>query len=81
MPPAPASVKTGPEAADLWEVAVALPITQTLTYRLPPELGAAGVGSLVQAPVGRRTVTGYLLAPAQEAPPVKLRRLQKLLDP
>ncbi|MGB9292915.1 MAG: primosomal protein N', partial [Desulfobaccales bacterium] len=33
------------------------------------------------APVGRRTVTGYLLAPAQEAPPVKLRRLQKLLDP
>ena len=81
MPPAPASVKTGPEAADLWEVAVALPITQTLTYRLPPELGAAGVGSLVQAPVGRRTVTGYLLAPAQEVPPVKLRRLQKLLDP
>ncbi|MGP8050321.1 MAG: primosomal protein N' [Desulfobaccales bacterium] len=81
MPAAPVSVKTGPESADLWEVAVALPLAQTLTYRRPPELAAAGVGSLVQAPVGRQTVTGYLLAPALEAPPVKLRRLQKLLDP
>ncbi|MFZ0051011.1 MAG: hypothetical protein WAK96_04500, partial [Desulfobaccales bacterium] len=80
MSAAPASVKTGPEAGDLWEVAVALPLAQTLTYRRPPELAAAGVGSLVQAPVGRQTVTGYLLAPALQAPPVKLRRLQKLLD-
>jgi primosomal protein N' (replication factor Y) len=80
MSAAPASVKTGPEAADLWEVAVALPLAQTLTYRRPPELAAAGVGSLVQAPVGRQTVTGYLLAPAMQAPPVKLRRLKKLLD-
>src|SRR5208337_1381500 len=81
MPSMPASVETGPEAADLWEVAVALPLAQTLTYRRPPELAAAGVGSLVQAPVGRQTVTGYLLAPALQAPPVKLRRLKKLLDP
>src|SRR5208337_1962523 len=81
MPSTPASDKTGPEAADLWEVAVALPLAQTLTYRRPPELAAAGVGSLVQAPVGRQTVTGYLLAPALQAPPVKLRRLKKLLDP
>ena len=80
MSAAPASVKAGPEAADLWEVAVALPLAQTLTYRRPPELAAAGVGSLVQAPVGRQTVTGYLLAPAMQAPPVKLRRLTKLLD-
>ncbi len=80
MSAAPASIKTGPEAADLWEVAVALPLAQTLTYRRPPELAAAGVGSLVQAPVGRQTVTGYLLAPAMQAPPVKLRRLKKLLD-
>ena len=80
MSAAPASVKTVPEAADLWEVAVALPLAQTLTYRRPPELAAAGVGSLVQAPVGRQTVTGYLLAPAMQAPPVKLRRLKKLLD-
>ncbi len=81
MPSTPASDKTGPEAADLWEVAVALPLAQTLTYRRPPELAAAGVGSLVQAPVGRQTVTGYLLAPAREAPPVRLRNLKKLLDP
>src|SRR5208337_1653203 len=81
MPSTPASDKTGPEAADLWEVAVALPLAQTLTYRRPPELAAAGVGSLVQAPVGRQTVTGYLLAPALQAPPVRLRSLKKLLDP
>jgi len=81
MPSTPASDKAGPEAADLWEVAVALPLAQTLTYRRPPELAAAGVGSLVQAPVGRQTVTGYLLAPALQAPPVRLRSLKKLLDP
>ena len=81
MPSAPCSDKTRPEAADLWEVAVALPLAQTLTYRRPPELAAAGVGSLVQAPVGRQTVTGYLLAPALQAPPVRLRSLKKLLDP
>jgi primosomal protein N' (replication factor Y) len=67
--------------ADLWEVAVALPLDRTLTYRLPPEVAAAQVGSLVQVPVGRQVVTGYLLASASEAPPVRLRRIQALLDP
>ncbi len=37
---------------------MALPLDRTLTYRLPAELAAvAQVGSLVQVPVGRQTVT------------------------
>jgi primosomal protein N' (replication factor Y) (superfamily II helicase) len=74
--------KTAQEVADLWEVAVALPLDRTLTYRLPPELTAtAQVGSLVQVPVGRRVVTGYLLSPVSEAPPMRLRRVKAILDP
>ncbi len=71
----------GQAPEDLWEVAVALPLFQTLTYRRPPELKAAGVGSLVEVQVKRRMTTGYLLAPATELPPVRLRNLQKLIDP
>ena len=63
-------------------MAVALPLDRTLTYRLPPELAAAArVGSLVRVPVGRQMVTGYLLAPVAEAPPVRLRRIKAVLDP
>ena len=57
MSPSPAPNKSPPEVADLWEVAVALPLDHTLTYRLPPGLAAtAQVGSLVQVPVGRQVV-------------------------
>jgi primosomal protein N' (replication factor Y) (superfamily II helicase) len=71
-----------PESPDLWEVAVALPLDHTLTYRLPPELAAAAqVGSLVRVPVGRRQVTGYLLGLAREAPPGTLRDIREVLDP
>jgi primosomal protein N' (replication factor Y) len=67
---------------DLWEVAVALPIFHTLTYRLPPDLqGQARVGSLAQVPAKRRLVTGYLLGPAREIPDAALRPVQALLDP
>jgi primosomal protein N' (replication factor Y) len=65
----------------LWEVAVALPLFQTLTYRLPPELAeAARVGSLVRAPVGRQQVTGFILGPGTAPSGVKLREIQTLLD-
>jgi len=68
--------------ADLWEVAVALPLAHTLTYRAPPSLAAAAqVGSLVRVPVGRRLVTGYLLGPTTELPPGRLRNLREVLDP
>lgn len=67
---------------DLWEVAVALPLFHTLTYRLPETLGKmAGVGCLVRVPVGRRQVTGYLLGPAQEIPAVPIREVLAILDP
>jgi primosomal protein N' (replication factor Y) len=70
-----------PASPALWEVAVALPLAHTLTYRLPSALAAAQVGSLVRVPVGRRQVTGYLLGPTREAPPGTLRDIQELLDP
>jgi len=66
----------------LWEVAVALPLFQTLTYRLPPALQpTARVGCLVQVPVGRRQVAGYLLGPAQEVPDAAIREVLAVLDP
>ncbi len=66
----------------LVEVAVTLPLWQTLTYRLPPELaGTAQVGVSVLAPVGRRRVLGYLLGPVPEAPPAALRDIAAVLDP
>ena len=63
-------------------MAVALPLDRTLTYRLPPELAAAArVGSLVQVPVGRRQVTGYLLGPGAAPPDVKIKEIRAVLDP
>lgn len=67
---------------DLWEVAVALPLFQTLTYRLPAKLQfEAQVGCLVQVPVGRRQVAGYLLGPAREVPEATIREVVAVLDP
>ena len=82
MPVSPAPNTTHPDLADLWEVAVALPLAHTLTYRAPPRLTAAAqVGSLVRVPVGRRQVTGYLLGPTCETPPGTLRDIREVLDP
>jgi primosomal protein N' (replication factor Y) len=70
------------EMPALWEVAVALPLPHPLTYRLPSALAdSARVGSLVQVPVGRRQVTGYLLGPTHETPPGMLRDILEVLDP
>jgi len=67
---------------DLWEVAVALPLFQTLTYRLPASLqDTARVGCLVQVPVGRRQVAGYLLGLAQEVPEATIRGVTAVMDP
>jgi len=66
---------------DLWEVAVALPIFHTLTYRLPETLkDKARVGCPVRVPAKRQSVTGYLLGPAGEIPDVKIRPIQAILD-
>jgi primosomal protein N' (replication factor Y) len=79
----PKAVRRPPgESGDLWEVAVALPIFHTLTYRLPEDLQEkARVGSLVRVPAKRRVVTGYLLGPARETPEVAIRSIQEVLDP
>lgn len=67
---------------NLCEVAVALPLFQTLTYRLPSSLqDTARVGCLVRVPVGRQQVSGYILGPAREVPGVKIREVLALLDP
>ena len=82
MPVSSPKNTTPQDLAVLWEVAVALPLAHTLTYRLPPPLAAAAqVGSLVRVPVGRRQVTGYLLGPTSEAPPGTLRDIREVLDP
>ncbi|MDD3581856.1 MAG: hypothetical protein PHW74_12650, partial [Desulfobacca sp.] len=68
--------------SDLVEVAVSLPIYQTLTYRLSATgQKAAQVGVTLRVPVGKRAVTGYLLGPARQVPPVALREVQAILDP
>jgi primosomal protein N' (replication factor Y) len=77
-----AAADTSLVTPDLWEVAVALPLPSTLTYRLPPELAAgAKIGCLVQVPVGRRLVSGYLLGPATSIPPATLKAVAAVLDP
>ena len=82
MPVSHSPNTTHQDLADLWEVAVSLPLAHTLTYRAPAHLTAAAqVGSLVRVPVGRRQVTGYLLGPTYKTPPGTLRDIREVLDP
>jgi primosomal protein N' (replication factor Y) len=77
-----AAKRLSKDSEDLWEVAVALPIFHTLTYRLPEALKeSARVGCLVRVPAKRRLVTGYLLGPAREVPDAALRPIQAVQDP
>ncbi len=70
------------DSDDLWEVAAALPIFHTLTYRLPEALQKkARVGCLVRVPAQRRVVMGYLLGPAHEIPKAAIRPIQAVADP
>ena len=64
---------TGPgiDTVGLVEVAVALPVFGTFTYRDPRAARAGGTvapGSQVVVPFGGRTVTGFVLGPALPAP-------------
>ena len=59
---------SGPTAPLLVEIAVPLPLYQTFTYAVPAGLAdRACPGCRVLVPFGRRTVTGYILAPAAAA--------------
>lgn len=74
--------RSGSNTPQLVEVAVGLPLFQTLTYVLPDALThAARTGCPVRVPVGRRQVSGYLLGPAREMPDARLKEVQAVLDP
>jgi len=49
------------------EVAVALPVSGTFTYRDPRPGAAAPIGAQVVVPFGARTVTGFVVARAETA--------------
>ena len=51
----------------LLEVAVALPVPGTFTYRDPRQGVVAPVGAQVVVPFGARTVTGFVIGPAVES--------------
>jgi len=52
-----------------------------LTYRVPAAWrGAATPGKRVAAPLGRRTVTGYLVATREDAPVQDIKDLGAILD-
>jgi primosomal protein N' (replication factor Y) len=56
---------TMPEAGgNFLEVAVALPVQGTFTYRDPRPGAAAPIGAQVVVPFGARTVTGFVVARA-----------------
>lgn len=70
-----------------YEIAVAVPLRKTLTYAHPPlpfRTEPIEPGYRVLVPLGRRLVTGYVLAVADEAPVgnggIELKPIAELLD-
>jgi primosomal protein N' (replication factor Y) len=66
------------------EVAVPLPLRRLLTYEVPDAFAAAaGPGVRAVVPVGRRLLTGVIVAHAAEAPvdPGRIKQVAELLDP
>jgi len=63
------------------DVAVALPVHGTFTYRVPDDLlRHAAVGKRVLAPFGRRRVTGYVLGPGKGCADLEIRPILDVLD-
>ncbi|MGW8186741.1 MAG: replication restart helicase PriA, partial [Desulfobacterales bacterium] len=66
---------------DTIEVAAALPVYQTFTYRLPADLiGLATPGMRVLVPFGRRRVTGYVLGFQRPPQQIEIKPILDLLD-
>jgi primosomal protein N' (replication factor Y) (superfamily II helicase) len=66
---------------DLIEVAVALPVYPTYTYRVPPALlPSVSVGVRVLVPFGRQRVTGYVLKTGCRPPEAPLKNAAAVLD-
>lgn len=72
---------TAPIRPDLIDVAVALPLFNTFTYIVPPELlPQVAVGVRVLVPFGRRKVTGYVIGIGVRPPDFKLKPIAAVLD-
>ena len=64
----------------LWEVAVALPVPGTFTYRDPRPGGWIAPGTQVVVPFGGRTVTGFVLGVAPSTTSaVKARNIESVV--
>lgn len=62
------------------EVAVALPLEKALHYLIPPHLRPlCKVGKRALIPLGKRTVTGYLLTISSHLPP-GIREIREIID-
>jgi len=70
------------EAPVFAEIALPLPVGQTLTYRFTSRQAAlASLGARVRVPVGRRSMTGFLVGLADAAPDgVEARAVDRLID-
>ena len=62
------------------EVAVAAPLPQTLTYAIPISGEIPVPGQRVLVPLGKRLLTGYVLALSAEKPEFRLKRVTEILD-
>jgi primosomal protein N' (replication factor Y) len=61
-------------------VAAPVPALPLLTYRVPADLATPMRGARVLVPLGRRTVTGIVIGPAEGAPPDVVRDIERALD-
>ncbi len=63
------------------EVAVAMPVNGTFTYRVPEDLGApVDIGMRVLVPFGRRRATGYVLGPVSATERQDIKPVLGVLD-
>lgn len=63
------------------EVAVALPVYNTFTYRVPENLSFfASIGKRALVPFGRRRVTGYIIGPSEHVDHCKIKLVLDILD-
>ena len=67
----------GPGA--LLEVAVALPVPGTFTYRDPRPGAAAAVGTQVVVPFGKRTVTGFVVGPGVVGGGIEAKEIEEVV--
>ncbi|MBI2891906.1 MAG: primosomal protein N' [Deltaproteobacteria bacterium] len=73
------------DPVETWaDVALALPLRQAFTYRVPRDLARdLEVGARVQVPFGRRRLAGFVVAlgPARGTAPAGLRNVAAIVDP